>query len=175
MGCYDFTLRFSLTDPSVPIDARVERLAAEHCDDALPGIGLSGRLALAFSREADSARHAVLSALADARQAMPDAVLVEAAPDLVGLSEVASTMGFSRQNMRKLMFGCVSSGPAPVHDSNPSIWHLAPVLVWLRDERSYAVDPELLALASVTMQLNVAVASAREDPSMQREIRAVLA
>jgi len=170
---YEFTLRYSHPDSGVPTDRRLERLAEEGCDDALAGIGHSGRIALAFSREAGSAREAVLGAIADVRRAMPDARLIEAAPDLVGLTDVADTMGFSRQNMRKLMFGR-SDAPAPVHDSKPSLWHLAHVLEWLRTDRGYNVPPALLELSTVTMQVNLAAEGAHLDRGIQREIRAVL-
>jgi hypothetical protein len=41
------------------MDALVERLAEEGCDDALVGIGPPGRLALGFVREASSAHDAI--------------------------------------------------------------------------------------------------------------------
>lgn len=48
------------------------------------GIGLPGRIALSFLREADSAQQAVISALEDVNRAIPDAELIEASPDLAG-------------------------------------------------------------------------------------------
>jgi hypothetical protein len=170
MKTYEFTLRFSLSAPDVPVDVRLERLADAGCDDALSGIGHGGMIALAFSRVARSAREAVLSAVADAMRAMPDAQLVEATPDLVGLTDIASIMGFSRQNMRKLM---QAGGPAPVHDGNPSLWHLAQLLGWLRD-RGYPAADDAIELAAITMQLNLAADSANVDAATRREINATL-
>jgi hypothetical protein len=46
---------------------------------------------------------ALLSALSDVQRVMPDAKLVEASPDLVGLTDIANLLGFSRQYMRKLL------------------------------------------------------------------------
>lgn len=172
---YEFTLRFTLNDATVPVDHRLERLAVAGCDDALPGIGQPGRIALAFSRSAQSAQEAVLGALDDARRAMPDARLTEATPDLVGLTDVAALMGFSRQNMRKLMLGSDRPSPQPVHESTPSLWHLAHVLTWLRDQRSYVVSSTLIDLANVTMQLNLAVECMSADRAAQREMRKALA
>ena len=171
MNTYDFTLRFALSEASLPMDDRLERLAEAGCDDALPGIGFPGSIALAFTRRASSARSAVTSALADVADAMPDATLIEAAPDLVGLTDVAEIMGFSRQNMRQLMLG---GGPPAAHEGKPSLWHLSQVLAWLAEARGYGVDAGLLELAEVTMQLNLAVASGRADESLQQEIRALL-
>ncbi len=166
---YDFTLRFALLDAARPVDDRLERLAAAVCDDAIVGIGHTGRIALGFTRDAPSPRRAVLTALEDARRAMPDAQLVEASPDLVGLTDIADIMGFTRQNARKLLAG--GGAPAPVHEGKPSLWRLAHVLRWLRDERGYAIDEHLVGLAAVTMQLNIAAANVHADPPVQRSIR----
>ena len=44
-----------------------------------------------------------VSALADASRAVPSAALIEAVPDLVGLTDIADAVGMSRQNVRKLV------------------------------------------------------------------------
>lgn len=129
---YTFTLKYQLADNERDPDVLVERLGEAGCDDALVGIGLPGRLALEFTREAESADAAVRSALADVRNAVPSAKLIEVAPDLVGLTDVAEMVGVSRQNMRKLMLANPGSFPAPVHEGSASIWHLADVLAWLQ-------------------------------------------
>lgn len=100
---YTFTLKYQLAEDDRDPDALVERLGEAGCDDALVGIGQPGRLALEFTREAESADTAVRSALADVRRAVASARLIEVAPDLVGLTDVAEIVGVSRQNMRKLM------------------------------------------------------------------------
>ena len=97
---YTFTLQYKLADAGQEPDELVERLAEAGCDDALIGIGRRGYLALEFTREAQSALEASQSALADVTSAIPDAVLVEAAPDFVGLSDIADVIGVTRQNMR---------------------------------------------------------------------------
>jgi hypothetical protein len=174
MNTFEFTLRYVLLEPNAQIGPIVESLGRNGCDDALVGIGQPGRVALNFTREALCAREAVFSAVADASRAMPGAELVEASPDLVGLTDIAEIMGFSRQNMRKLIMPGCAGGPAPVHESRPSLWHLGPVLVWLRDERGYVISADLIGLAQVTMQLNLALGMTLVDPELQREIRAVL-
>lgn len=153
---YIFTLRFRLACPDQdPAELEVALFEAG-CDDATIGIGQPGRLALAFVREAATAREAMASALAAVRKASPGAVLVEAAPDLVGLSDVAALVGCSRQNMRKLMLGHAGSFPSPVHDGSTALWHLASLLEWLRNEQGQAVDDSLLELAWETRRLNLA-------------------
>ncbi len=153
---YTFILKYQLADEDRDTDALVERLGEVGCDDALVGIGQPGRLALEFTREAVDADDAVRSALADVRRAAPSARLIEVAPDLVGLTDVAEIIGVSRQNMRKLMLTHPASFPAPVHEGSASIWHLVDVLVWLRDKGTYALEREVLEVAHVAMQVNVA-------------------
>ena len=93
---YTFTLKYQLSEQDDNFEALVERLSEAGCDDALVGIGQPGRLAMEFTREADSAEAAVRSALADIKLAIPTAKLVEAAPDFVGLTDVAEVAGVSR-------------------------------------------------------------------------------
>jgi hypothetical protein len=49
------------------------------------------------------------------------------------------------------------------------------VLDWLRAEKQYPVVAELLALARVTMQVNLAVDARDAEDSAQRELAALLA
>ena len=100
MGQFNFTLRFALGEHDADPQLFVESLLAEGCDDALIGLGRPGRIALDFTREASSADDAILSALADVQRAIPEAKLVEATPDLVGLTDIANLLGCSRQYMR---------------------------------------------------------------------------
>jgi len=172
---YGFTLRFGLAAVETGPDALVEMLGEQGCDDALVGIGVNGRIALRFIRESDSAHHAVFGALADVKRAIPDVVLIEATPDLVGLTDVAEIVGCTRQNMRQLMLSSEPATPAPVHEGRPSIWHLAHVLAWLRREKHYRIGDDLMDLAETNMQLNVAVDLLNADPSAQREIDSLLA
>ena len=72
---FTFTLNYELTSDESGMDALVERLAEEGCDDALGGIGQSGRLALEFVREATSAHDAIEGAIEDVRRAVPNARL----------------------------------------------------------------------------------------------------
>ncbi|USX29487.1 DNA-binding protein [Oxalobacteraceae bacterium OTU3CINTB1] len=153
---YIFTLKYQLADDDRDADGLVERLGQQGCDDALVGIGQPGRLALEFTRDADNAEAAVRSALADVRRAIPSATLTEVAPDLVGLTDVAELVGVSRQNMRKLMLTYPGSFPAPVHEGSSSIWHLADVLAWLHTKGGYSLTQDVLEVANVALQVNVA-------------------
>lgn len=171
---YTFTLKYQLADDDRDPNGLVERLGEAGCDDALVGIGQPGRLALEFTREADSADAAVRSALADVRSAVPSARLIEVAPDLVGLTDVAEMVGVSRQNMRKLMLAHPSSFPAPVHEGSASIWHLADVLTWLQAKGSYSLATNVLDVAQVAMQVNVVKEGQRLPRSAFKELQALV-
>src|SRR5690554_5826843 len=90
---YIFRPKYQLADHDSDPDALVGRLGVAGCDDAPVGVGRPGRLALEFSREANSAEEAVRTALADVKSAVPSARLIEASPDFVGLTDVADIAG----------------------------------------------------------------------------------
>jgi hypothetical protein len=156
MTDYEFTLKFSLPGLPADPDQYVEALAAAGCDDALIGIGQNGRIALDFTRAAASAFEAVTTALQDVRKAIPDAALVEASPDFVGLTDVADMADFTRQNMRKLMVSNMSTFPVAVHEGKPALWHLASILTWLSEQQNRVVDARLMEVAQINMTLNIA-------------------
>ncbi|MFQ5548969.1 MAG: helix-turn-helix transcriptional regulator, partial [Woeseia sp.] len=166
MKHYDFTLRFALGRPDADPESCLERLASEGCDDALIGLGSGGRIALNFTRRASSASDAVSSAVSDVKRAVPDAKLIEVGPDLVGLTDIAELLGFTRQNMRKLMIRNDTDFPLPVHDGKPAIWHLSTVLAWLKEKKPYPIDETLLDVARVSMQCNLLRDMAHLDPEI---------
>jgi hypothetical protein len=172
---YEFTLTFTLPSPGVDVDDLVERLGAAGCDDAAIGVGVRGRVALSFMRQAESTATAVFSGITNVKTAIPDATLIEASPDLVGLTDVAELLHVTRQNVRKLILDCEAPAPAPVHEGRPTIWHLAKVLGWLREEKNYPIDEDLADLACTTMQINLAVGSKDTDRAAQHKILALLA
>lgn len=152
----------------------LERLGEAGCDDALAGIGVTGRLALEFSREAVSAEEAVRSAMSDVLRAVPGAVLIEVSPDLVGLTDVATILGVSRQAMRKMMLAHATDFPAPVHEGSVTLWHLADILSWLQARPTGQVDDDMRQLACVARQINLEKAWERIAPlaSMRPEQKA---
>lgn len=172
---YLFTLKYQLADQDNDRRDIVERLGAAGCDDALVGVGLPGRIALQFSREAFSAKEALFSALEDVKRAVPGARLIEAAPDFVGLTDVAELAGMSRQNLRKLMLYHATTFPAPVHEGSAAVWHLSDVLSWLKAKGSYAIADGVLEVAVLAKQINLARSAPLLSPAMQREVQALLA
>jgi predicted DNA-binding transcriptional regulator AlpA len=160
MKAYEFTLKFAIPS-GFAREALEDRLFEAGCDDALLGTGQPGRMALTFSRAAEGAEAAVQSAVEDVRRAVPEARLVEAQPDLVGVSDIAELFDFSRQNMRKLVRTYPDSFPLPLHEGRSSLWHLADVLDWFEARKSRAVDPVLREVARASMTLNAAREAAR--------------
>lgn len=156
MPDYSFTLKYRLADDDADHEEIVERLGEAGCTDALVGLGIAGRLALRFDREADNARNAIRTALEDVKSVLPTATLVEAHPDLVSATEVAELVGKSRQNIRKLMLSH-SDFPSPVHDGpSVTLWHLADVLDWLETRQDYKLDQALRETARVAREVNLA-------------------
>ncbi|MBV2128998.1 helix-turn-helix transcriptional regulator [Arsukibacterium indicum] len=169
MKLYEFTLKFALPDANHDAANYIAKLALAGCDDALIGIGQPGRIALQFNREANSAFAAITSAIKDVKTAIPRAALIEATPDLVGLTDIAELLGFSRQNMRKLVLNHTQSFPTPLHSGSSSIWHLAKVLNWFAHQQNKAVAPEITEVAQVTMQVNIARALSELEPDTHQE------
>lgn len=153
---FEFTLKFSLTDDSIDADTYTGHLAEQGCDDALIGIGQNGRIALQFNRQAENALDAVFSAIENVKAAIPNAKLIEAMPDLVGLTDIADVLGYTRQNIRKLMLKNKNSFPTPIHEGKMSLWHLSSVLNWCKQAGRYSIDESLLDVAKANMQLNIA-------------------
>ncbi len=89
---YSFTLKFNFLDPQINSDSYIEQLYEAGCDDSLIGIGKPGSIALEFIRSAASAFEAISSAIVDVKKVIPDAILIEATPDFVGLTDTAKIL-----------------------------------------------------------------------------------
>lgn len=171
---YDFTLKFKLGTNDQGEDELMTRLGDAGCTDALVGLGLPGYVGLEFTREAESAEEAILSALEDVRRALPAAELVEAGPDFVGLTDVADLLGMTRQGVRKIFMSHADAFPAPLHAGGTMVWHLAPVLEFLR-ACDYDFAPNVLEVAQTSQQLNLARESRAVDCSFDAKLRQRLA
>jgi hypothetical protein len=152
----------------------IDRLYESGCDDALIGIGKQGSIALDFTRSASSAFDAISSAIIDVKTVISDAILIEAAPDFVGLTDTAKIIGCTRQNMRNLMFNSDTRSPLPVYEGTPAIWHLAEILTWLKEAKSYSIDDSILEVAIVNMEFNLARKWRNVEPDLQDNIRALV-
>jgi len=168
---YEFTLKFRLPNATEIPDIYVGKLGAGGCDDALIGIGKNGSIALNFIRVADSAFDAVTSAIIQVKRAIPNVRLVEVTPDFVELSDVTELLGVTRQNMQKIMMNSGTRFPEPVHEGKSSIWHLANILIWLKNQKSYPVVEDMIELAKTNMQLNIAKDMQYVEPSFRKNLQ----
>jgi len=134
------------------------------CDDAVVGVGQYGMIGLDFTRAAASAEDAIRSAVDNVRTAIPGAILVQAGPDLVGLTEMAVIFGFSRQNMRKYATG-QSGGPkafpVPAVLGDPSLWHLAEIVAWLKLNTNIVTSDCVLDVSKAAARMNFEVEKKR--------------
>lgn len=154
---YEFTLTFALptrdTDPQFYLDALMEA----GCDDAIIGVGVSGRIALNFTRHSDSAIDAMTSALENVLSAIPNATLIESSPDLVGISDIAAILKVSRQAVQKMVNKHIMTFPTPVHSGATQIWHLANVLAWSTTHTNHSpIHHSLIEIAEASRQINLA-------------------
>ncbi len=164
MTNYSFVLNFTLppgiSDPADCLDALFEA----GCDDAVVGVGRPGLVGLDFSRDAETAEDALRSAVRDVLKAVPGAGLVQAGPDLVGLTDMAEIFGFSRQNMRKYATGQASTAqafPPPTVLGDPSLWHLAEVAAWLRQHTSVNPSDAVFDVSKAAAEVNWELESRR--------------
>lgn len=171
---YEFTLKFSLPKNKSNPEEFIEKLETEGCDDALIGIGKKGYIALDFTRESESAFNAICSAIANVKKAIPEAKLIEANPDFVGLTDIAEFFGFTRQNMRKIMLKHSDDFPQPVHEGLSAIWHLFNILSWLKEKNLYQVDEKLLETAKITKLINITKDANEIEPSLSQKINNIL-
>ncbi|MEA5512413.1 DNA-binding protein [Crocosphaera sp. UHCC 0190] len=156
MGEYEFTLKFELPDQNIDPEIYVDQLYESGCDDALIGIGKKGYIALDFIRESNNAYDALSSAIENVLKVIPQANIVEAKPDFVGITDLAKLLGCTRQNIQKLMSKDNSKCPHAVYGGSQSIWHLADLLTWLVEEQDYQIEESLIEMAKTTLKLNLA-------------------
>jgi hypothetical protein len=173
MNEYDFSLKFNLNNSPADPDDFIERLYASGCDDALIGVGNKEYVALNFIREGSSAYEAISSAINDVKRVVPGATLIEAAPDFVGLTDAAKILGYTQQHMRSLTLKSNSKFPIPVYEGTHSIWHLAEILIWLREDRTYSIDDALLDIAQTNMNINIATSWQKIPLDTQESIKAL--
>ena len=171
---YEFTLKFNLPNSQVDPNEYVEKLYENGCDDALIGVGSKGYIALDFIREASSAYDAIASAITNVKKVIPNASLIEATPDFVGLTDAAKILGCSRQNIRNLIVKGEPKSPLPVYEGTPSIWHLADILIWLREEKTYLINDSLLEIAKINMNFNIARSWQKVDSDFQENIKVLI-
>ena len=92
MNKYEFTPTFLLLNSMDDSQQYLDALYIAGCDDALVCTSQSDRISLAFLREAESAKAGIKTAIENVNTAIPGAELIEASPDLVGLTDIAEIL-----------------------------------------------------------------------------------
>ena len=157
MADYTYVLTFNLPDREADPEAHPDALYEAGSDDPSVGVGRLGVIGLDFTRDAPSAEDALSSVIANVQHAIPRATLVQAGPDLVGLTETAEVFGFSRQNMRKYATAHAAGRdafPVPAFIGGPTLWHLAEVALSLKANTAVPVSDDLIAVAKATAKIN---------------------
>jgi len=155
MNTYEFTLSFSLPRTLTQEEAAEVIYGAPETNDALVGIGINQQISLQFERVSESAVAAILEVIKDVKQLLPGIHLIEAKPDLVGLSDLSKVFGISRQAMRKI-WQSNADFPPPIYEGSTLLWHLRTVLEWSMNQQARHVAPELFEVTSATMGINLA-------------------
>ena len=164
MNTYTFVLNFELPQRTQNAENHLDALFEAGCDDATIGVGQYGVIGLDFARSAESAEEALRSAIDNVQTAIPGAVLVQAGPDLVGLTQIAELFSFSRQNMRKYATAHSATRdafPAPVVAGETGLWHLAEVIAWLTTNTAVSAPSGLLDVSKATAKLNFEIEKTR--------------
>ncbi len=155
MSEYEFTLNFKLREADKDPVEYVEALGEAGCTDAEVGLGHSGHLALEFTREAESAEDAVFSAINDVSGAIEGVILLEAFPDIVGLTDAAELLSFSRQYMRQLKDKNTETFPEPLHTGSSSLYYFSDILDFIAAVTNREVDEPVLKVARLNRRLNL--------------------
>lgn len=162
---YEFTLIFGFPEGAAEPATYLDLLFEAGCDDATAGVGRPGMIALDFARQAVSAEKAVASAVRDVQHALPAAALVEVAPDLVNLTDIAGHLGVTKQNIQKYAAGGKHRGkpafPPPIFSGPPSLWHLYDALSWFATCTALQPSAELIDTARVACRHNIRIQEAR--------------
>ena len=92
----------------------------------------------------------------------------------INLTDAAKILGCTRQNIRKLIITNEAKAPLPVYEGTPSIWHLAEILIWLREVKKYVIDDALIEVAKINMNINLANSWQKLEPNLQEDIKTLV-
>lgn len=150
MKTYGFTLILAGVWDDMT-DEMVGRFLGAGCDDGSPGL-CEHRVSVIFSREAETAESAILSAIRDVRAAGFEVERIAEADPMSQL-DIADRMGKSKQYVHQLMTGVRGPGtfPPPL---TPGRWSWAVVAGWLADNG--LADAALAECARVAAVVNAA-------------------
>lgn len=129
---FEFTLTFSIPNQKWDVDEIADKIFGSGMNDVLVLTGIKDVVGLDVFRESTTAMKAIESVVQDVMKVFPNVVLLEAKPDLVSKSELASLVGQSRQNINKLV-----GFPPPIITGQKPYWHLYQVIKWYESKKKF--------------------------------------
>jgi hypothetical protein len=127
MPDFEFTVTFSVPNLEWNEDYISNKIFGSGLNDALVLLGIRDVIGLEVFRSAPTAEEAIKSVTTDIRDVFSDAVILEVKPDLVSIADIASLVGQSRQNLRKLV-----GFPPPTITGSKPFWHLFEIIRWYK-------------------------------------------
>lgn len=155
MSEYEFTLKFRLPNLNADPEDYLDLLFEAGCDDAVIGMGQTGHIAMEFLREAETVESAITSAIHNVSHAIKGAVLIEASPDIVGLTDAAELLKFSRQYMRELREKNFEFFPLPLHSGKSALYNLSDIFDFINTQTSRDVEGPIADVAIFNRRLNM--------------------
>lgn len=89
------------------------------------------------------------------------------------MRDAAKILGYTQQHMTNLTLENDSKFPIPVYEAAHSVWHLAEILIWLRENQTHSIDDTLLDIAQTNMNINIARSWQKIPPDTQESIKAL--
>lgn len=86
---------------------------------------------------------------------IPNAVLIQVSPDLVGVLELSEVFECTKQNIQKYVNK--ESFPKAFFKGSQAIWHLDEVLEWFLINKEEKVDTSLLDVARLARSINLSL------------------
>lgn len=154
MSEYEFTLKFKLPDVEANGEEYLDALFEAGCDDAIIGLGHTGHIGLEFVREAESVEDAIYSAITAVKGAIDGVSLLEASPDIVGLTDAANLLNVSRQYMRQLREKNIKVFPSPLHSGNSPLYYFSDILNFYSLVTKHTIDTNVFEVANINRCLN---------------------
>ena len=157
-------------------DSFLDQLHEAGCSDATVFFK-DGFVCLDFSREAENAESAILSAIKDIRHSGIGAIVERVEPDdLASLSEIARRVCVTRASLQKYARGASKVGkdfPRPVaniSEARKEIYSAVEVMEWMQEKSKGTLTNSTLELSRVIAKTNQAlsVVKAQNDSELHR-------
>jgi len=171
MKLYEFSLVLAGVDEHTP--NLEDELFESGCDDGLL-CTYNNTVYIDFSREAESYKEAVLSAIKDIESANLNVQVSSVdAGDLVGITDIAALANMSKKTISAYKEGKRGKGdfPSPIQriKNTSPIWRWSDVAKWLSNNGK--IDNALVEIALLTEAFNQALEQRKPKPMVNELVR----